>query len=260
MSFINKVVLVTGAGSGIGETISYHFAKYAARLSLADKDANNLMKTAEECERLSKAKVLTTVADLRNDQDVLKVVQNTKNHYGRIDVVINCAGVYKPASILDPKLIEVFDDVMTTNLRSIVYLTNCVARELEETKGNIINISSAAFSLGGSRSVPYETSIAALDHFTTCVALDLAAKGIRVNSISPGVVKTNILDNAGVDKEKSEAFWNGATSAPLSRLVKTEDVAEFVVFLASDKAKAMTGCNYPIDAGLAIRAPGFSFE
>lgn len=252
MSFLNKVVIVTGAGSGIGEAISYHFAKYAARLSLVDKDKDNLTKSAEECERLSRAKVLTTVADLRNDQHVLKVIKTTKDEFGRIDIVINCAGVYKPASILDSNLIEVFDEVMTTNLRSIVYLTNCVSRELAETQGNIINISSAACSLGATISVPYQTSIGALDHFTTSAAVDLAPKGIRVNSISPGVVKTNILNNAGVGQEVSEAFWNQATSTPLSRLVKTADVAEFAVFLASDKARAMTGCNYSIDAGSTI--------
>lgn len=252
MSFLNKVVIVTGAGSGIGETISYHFATYAARLSLVDKDDDNLKKSAEECERISRAKVLTTVTDLRNDQHVLKVVENTKNEFGRIDVVINCAGVYKPASILDPNLIEVYDEVMTTNLRSIIYLTNCVTSELAEMKGNIINISSTACSLGASKSVPYQTSVAALDHFTTCAAVDLAAKGVRVNSISPGAVKTKILGNAGVDQEESEAFWNKSSSVPLNRLVKTEDVAQFAVFLASDKAKAMTGCSYSMDAGLAL--------
>uniref|UniRef100_A0A2A4K9Z5 Ketoreductase domain-containing protein n=1 Tax=Heliothis virescens TaxID=7102 RepID=A0A2A4K9Z5_HELVI len=249
MSFINKVVLVTGASSGIGEAVCLHFAKLSARLCLVDKDAENLKKTAEDCEKLSRAKVLTTVADLRIDEQVHKAVENTKNQFGRIDVVINCAGIYKHASLFDANLIEIYDDIISSNLRSIVYMTNCVAEELVKSKGNIINISSVS---GVFQCALYKTAVAALNHFTASVASELASKGVRINSIAPGVVKTRILVNAGVDQEASEALWNDASAAPLKKLVKTEDVAELAAFLASDKAKAMTGCSYPVDAGLAI--------
>ncbi|XP_047024928.1 oxidoreductase UcpA-like [Helicoverpa zea] len=249
MSFINKVVLVTGAGSGIGEAICLHFAKLSARLSLVDKDAGNLKKTAEICEKLSRAKVLTTVADLRIDTQVKEAVENTKKQFGKIDVVINCAGIYKPASIFDANLIEVYDDILSSNLRSIVSMTNCVAEELAKTNGNIINVSSVS---GAFKCALYKASAGALDHFTASVALELASKGVRINSIAPGVVKTSILANAGVDQEEREALWNEASSSPLNKLVKTEDVVELAAFLASDKAKAMTGCTYPVDAGLAL--------
>lgn len=252
MSFINKVVLVSGAGSGIGKAISLHFAKLSARLSLIDKDSENLKKTAVECERLSRAKVLITVADLREDEDVKKAVHNTKHSFGRIDIVINCAGIYKPGHILQPDLIEVFDEVMATNLRSVVCITNYVTSALTETKGCIINISSATCVLGAFKSIPYISSVAALNHFTASVALDLAAQGIRVNSISPGVVKTNIMKNAGFDEKVSDTFWNEVSSAPMIRIVKSEDIAELAAFLASDKARAMTGGIYSIDAGLAL--------
>ncbi|KAH9627681.1 hypothetical protein HF086_016835 [Spodoptera exigua] len=252
MSFINKVVLVTGAGSGIGQAISLQFAKYTARLSLVDKDEANLKKTGEQCQKLIRAKVLTTVAELRQEDDIKKAVANTKAEFGRIDIVVNCAGIYKPTSIFDSNLVELFDDVMASNLRSVVFLISCVVDELAETKGNIINITGQMRALGAFKGIAYQTVIAALEHLTTSLASDLAPKGVRVNSISPGVVKTNILENAGVKPEESEAFWNEASSYPLNKLVKTEDVAEFVTFLASDKARAMTGCTYSIDAGLGL--------
>ncbi|KAF9423507.1 hypothetical protein HW555_001062 [Spodoptera exigua] len=252
MSFINKVVLVTGAGSGIGQAISLQFAKYTARLSLVDKDEANLKKTGEQCQKLIRAKVLTTVAELRQEDDIKKAVANTKAEFGRIDIVVNCAGIYKPTSIFDSNLVELFDDVMASNLRSVVFLISCVVDELAETKGNIINITGQMRALGAFKGIAYQTVIAALEHLTTSLASDLAPKGVRVNSISPGVVKTNILENAGVKPEESEAFWNEASSSPLNKLVKTEDVAEFVTFLASDKARAMTGCTYSIDAGLGL--------
>ncbi|CAH1636420.1 unnamed protein product [Spodoptera littoralis] len=252
MSFLNKVVLVTGAGSGIGQAVSLQFAKYTARLSLVDKDEENLKKTGALCQKLIRAKVLTTVAELREEEDIKKAVANTKAEFGRIDIVVNCAGIYRPTSIFDSNLVELFDDVMATNLRSVVFLINCVANDLVETKGNIINITGEMRSLGAFKGIAYQTTIAALEHFTTSIALELAPKGVRVNSISPGVVKTNILDSAGVNSEESEAFWSKASSAPLNKLVKTEDIAEFVTFLASDKARAMTGCTYSIDAGLGL--------
>lgn len=252
MSFLNKVVLVTGAGSGIGQAVSLQFAKYTARLSLVDKDEENLKKTGALCQKLIRAKVLTTVAELREEEDIKKAVANTKAEFGRIDIVVNCAGIYRPTSIFDSNLVELFDDVIATNLRSVVFLINCVANDLVETKGNIINITGEMRSLGAFKGIAYQTTIAALEHFTTSIALELAPKGVRVNSISPGVVKTNILDNAGVNSEESEAFWSKASSAPLNKLVKTEDIAEFVTFLASDKARAMTGSTYSIDAGLGL--------
>ncbi|XP_075975608.1 putative oxidoreductase YxbG [Anticarsia gemmatalis] len=252
MSFINKVVLVTGAGSGIGEAIAIHFAKLSARLSLVDIDAENLRKTADVCEQISRVKVLTTVADLCKDNDVKQAVDDTVKEFGRIDVVISCAGIYKPGSVLDSDLIEVFDHVMATNLRSVVCLTNLTAPLLEETKGCIVNISSSTSIPCAIQSIPYSAAIAALNHFTTSIALDLSSKGVRVNSILPGIVKTNILQNSGMNDEETEEFYNKA-STPLKRILQCDEIAELAAFLASDKARAMTGGSYQIDAGLALK-------
>lgn len=249
MSFINKVILVTGATSAIGEAVCVHFAKLSARLSLVAKDAVKLKQIAAECEKISRLKVLTTVTDLSTDDEVKKTIDNTKHEFGRLDIIINCTGVYKDVNILDTDLIKVFDDVLTANLRSVVSVINCATPMLTESKGSIINISTCVY--GALNSVPYNTFVGALNHFTASVALELASAGIRVNSISPGV-KTNTLD-AVIDQGESEAFSFGG-STPLGKNVKREDVVELVAYLASDKARAMTGGIYPVDGGLSVMA------
>ncbi|CAH0586895.1 unnamed protein product [Chrysodeixis includens] len=247
MSFINKVVLVTGANSAIGEAVCLHFAKFSARLSLVAKDPVKLKQVAAECEKISRLKVLTIASDLSTHEEAQKAIDSTKHEFGRLDIIINCTGIYKHVNILDADLIKVFDDVLTANLRSVVSVINCAAPMLTESKGSIINISTCVY--GALNSVPYNTFVGALNHLTASVALDLAPTGIRVNSISPGV-KSNTLD-AVSDQGESEAF-SFADNTPLGKNVKSEDVVELVVYLASDKARSMTGGNYPVDAGLTF--------
>ncbi|XP_037296208.1 3-oxoacyl-[acyl-carrier-protein] reductase FabG-like [Manduca sexta] len=253
MTFLNKIVLVTGAGSGIGEAISINFAKLSARLYLIDKNGDGLKKTAEVCEKLSRTKVFTAVADLADDDLVEKVINNAKKEFGRIDVVVNCIGICKRTTILDPNIIQVYDEVMKNNLRSIVRITNCVAPILIESQGCLVNISSVSAVLTSKELIVYCTSKAALNHFSKCVALELAPKGVRVNCILSGPVATNILINAGSSKEDSDAAWKGAKElAPLKQLVKADEVAELAAFLTSDKAKGITGSIYSVDSGYGL--------
>lgn len=252
MPFMNKVVLVTGAGSGIGEAIAKHFAKLSARLSLVDINKENLKKTAEACEKLSRTRVFTTVADLANDDHVKKFISNTAAEYGRIDVVINCVGIFGTKNILDSDLFDEFDRILNVNLRSIVCLTNAAASELAKTKGSIINISSTASTLAGN-SLAYNVSKSALCHFTRCIALDFAKKDVRVNLITPGVVKTNILVNAGYNEDEAEGIWNKAPSfSALNKTVKAEEIAEVAAYLASEKAAGITGVDYKVDSGMSL--------
>ncbi|XP_053604301.1 3-oxoacyl-[acyl-carrier-protein] reductase FabG-like [Plodia interpunctella] len=253
MTFINKVVLVTGAGSGIGEAIAKHFAKLSARLSLVDVNSGNLKKTAEACEKLSRSKVFTTVTDLTNDEDIRSLIAKTAKEYGRIDIVINCAATIGTKTITDPDMIQEFDQILALNLRSVVSLTCAVAPELIKSKGSMINISSVTSSLP-SISLGYSVSKAALCHFTRCMASDLANHGVRVNLITPSLVKTNIFCNAGVNEYDIEHIWNKAPSfSLLNRMVKAEEVAEVAAFLASDKAIGITGADYKIDCGMSLK-------
>ncbi|XP_060801429.1 glucose 1-dehydrogenase-like [Amyelois transitella] len=252
MTFINKVVLVTGAGSGIGEAIAKHFAKLSARLSLVDVNIKKLKKVAEACEKLSRTRVYISATDLTNDNDVKYFIENTVKEYGRIDIVVNCAAAYGSKRISDTNVIEEYDQLMAVNLRSIVSLANAVVPELIKSKGSMINISSTTASLPNT-SIGYSVSKAALSHFNRCIALELAQHGVRVNLITPGIVKTNIFSNAGISDNKTEYIWNkAASSSILKRIVKAEEVAEVAAYLASDKAIGITGVDYKIDCGVSL--------
>lgn len=256
MSFSNKVVVVTGAGSGIGKAISLSFANLSATLSLFDVNGENLEKCSKLCEKLSKVKVLKHVIDLQNDELVRKAVDDTIKVFSKIDVVVNCAGIYKVdgGAILNPKALDVFDQIMAVNLRAVVCLVTCVAPELIKSQGCIVNISSVSALIPSDTFFAYSVSKAAVCHFTKCAALELAPYGVRVNAVLPGGVETNILRaNAGVTIEQSHETMNAVKDAsPLKRLITSEEVADLVVFLAGDGAKSITGSNYTIDSGLAL--------
>lgn len=250
MSFKNKVVLVTGAGSGIGQAIAQYFAKLSANLSLMDVNAENLHKTAVKCEEIGNSKALKIAIDLTKDEDVKEAVQKTVEVYGRIDVVVNCIGFITMSSILDGDFVKDFDKVMNVNLRSYVIMTYYVAPILVKTQGCIVNISSVCAKMVDKKCIPYNTSKAAVSHFTRNTALELADKGVRVNSVSPGFVKTNILANSNIPGETITGMK--AKVPPLNHRLDVDQVAELVGYLASDKAKSITGADFVIDSGYTL--------
>ncbi|XP_028174599.1 uncharacterized protein LOC114363156 [Ostrinia furnacalis] len=255
MSFLNQVVLVTGAGSGLGEAIALHFAKLSARLSLVDVDSKSLNKSADNCEKVSKAKVFRITADLTKLEDVQNVVEITKKQYGKIDVVVNCAGICRSGGILDSGLMDSYDAIVSINLRAIVAMTSTVAPILAESKGNIVNISSVLGNIHAGNTLMYNTVKAGLSYFTKSAALELAPEGVRVNAVLPGSTRTNLLKNFGRSQAESDAFFKYCEKiTPLKRIVTPEEVASTVAFLASEKAAGITGVNYVMDAGLSLRA------
>ncbi|KPJ16338.1 putative oxidoreductase yxbG [Papilio machaon] len=252
MSFNNKVILITGAGSGIGAATAKAFAEKSAKLSLIDINEQNLEITAEAC-KAKKVEVLNVAADLTKDEDVKRSIDSTVRKFGKIDIVVNCAGICGSGSILDPDLLKKFDETIAINLRTTIAITNAVAPQLIETKGNIINISSVCASLTTKYMIPYNVAKAGLTHFTKSAALELADKGVRVNCISPGYVKTPFMLNSGV----SDAYIDAALIAcahivPLKRVLEPEEIAELALFLASDKASGITGSDYAIDGGVLL--------
>lgn len=255
MSFLNKVVLITGASSGFGEAIAISFASLSATLSLIDIDGQNLEKCAVECRKLNGEKVHTHVLDLRNDELVQQAVDETVKEFGTIDVVINSAGIFRNnhSKILDPRAMEDFDAVLSINLRALVRVTNCVAPILIKSKGCIICIASMVASLAISDSFAYYISKSAVCHFTKCVALELAPYGVRANAILPGGSNTNLLINAGRSLEENKLYWESCASlTPLKRLIEPKDIADMAVYLASDSARNITGGDFIVDAGLAL--------
>ncbi|XP_075980556.1 glucose 1-dehydrogenase 2-like [Anticarsia gemmatalis] len=254
MSFIDKVVIVTGASSGIGAATAVKFTEHKAKVVIVARTERKLKDVSKICEERG-SKPLIIIADVTKDEDMKNVINTTISKLGRIDILINNAGIVKTASITDDKALQVFDQIMATNLRSAVVLTNLAVPHLMKTKGNIINISSiASVDLVREGHIAYCTSKAGLDHFTRSIALDLGPKGVRVNTVNPGPVQTDIINNLGIDTAEHGEFWKKlAPTTVLGRVSAPEEIADLVLFLAGDKAKAITGSSVFTDNGTLLK-------
>ncbi|KAJ8721915.1 hypothetical protein PYW08_004317 [Mythimna loreyi] len=250
MSFLNKVALVTGASSGIGAAIATKFAEKGAQVAIVGRNKQKLENIAKQC-----GNPLVVAADVTKDEDAKRIISETVKQFGKLDILINNAGIGERASILSKNAMETFDKVMTTNLRSVVYLTNLAAPHLVKTKGNIVNISSvAALRTVGRGYFSYCTSKAALDHFSRSIAQELAESGVRVNIVNPGPVRTDIIQNMGVPRDMEEAVYKQMqNSTALNRVSVPEEIADLVLFLASDEARAITGSSFVSDNGTMVK-------
>ncbi|XP_047988448.1 3-oxoacyl-[acyl-carrier-protein] reductase FabG-like [Leguminivora glycinivorella] len=250
MSFTGKVAIVTGAASGIGAATAKALAREGAKVSLVDKDEVNLKKVAKQCEELGNIS-LTITADVTNDEDVETVVRETIDLFGQLDILINNAGTAMDSRILNENFMEGYDHIMNTNLRSVVYLTHLAAPHLIKTKGNVVNTSSNATHRVFGGLLSYTVSKACVDHFTRCAALDLAAHGVRVNAINPGATKTNIIKNSGYpESDQAWEYWKDRSA--LKKMAEPEEIADLILFLASDKARSITGSTYVCDNGVVL--------
>ena len=248
-----KVALITGASSGIGAATAKLFSKLGATLALSGRNVENLEKVAKECE--GSKKPLLIKADLGIEEDTKLVLDKTISELGKIDILINNAGVLEMGTIENTSL-EQYDRVMNVNLRAVYHLTMLATPHLIETKGNIVNVS----SVNGIRSFPgvlaYNISKAGLDQFTRCVALELAPKGVRVNSVNPGVIITELQKRGGLNDEAYSNFLERSKQThALGRPGNVDEVAEAISFLASDNASFTTGCNLPVDGGRHAMCP-----
>ncbi|XP_028040216.1 uncharacterized protein LOC114250511 [Bombyx mandarina] len=249
--FNNKVVLVTGASSGIGASCAMKFAELNASLSLIGRNVNKLNETASSCEQICGRKPLTIVADITNIDDIERIINNTLNKYGKIDVLVNSAGVSSLAGIQPD--IEAFDYVMASNLRGPYLLTTKIIPHLIETRGNIVNISSMLSFKPLPAMTAYCMSKAAIDMFSKCLALELGPKGVRVNTVNPGPVRTPLFTTSGMKESDVKAMFRIVESnAPLRIVTEATDVANIVTFVASESARCVTGCSYFVDSGLSL--------
>ena len=252
MSFKDKVVIVTGSSSGIGAAIATKFAEEGAKVTIVGRNTEKLNNVGKKCNN-----PLVVVADMNKDDNVKRILDETITRFGKLDILVNNAGMSRAATIQAEDAMKVFDEVMSTNLRSVVYLTHLAAPHLVKTKGNIINISSiAAFKVVGPGTFSYNASKAALDHFTRSIAQELASSGVRVNTVNPGPVRTDIVINMGVPAAVAEGFFDTVKNmTALNRVSDPEEIADLVLFLASDKARAITGSSFLTDNGTLLKVP-----
>lgn len=255
----NKVAIITGSSSGIGYAAAVMFASEGASLVLTGRNMDNLTKIADLVRDASKdgqKDPLIIQADMLKEDDVNSIMEKTLKYFdNRLDILVNNAGIVEKGSILNTSM-EQFDRVMTVNMRSIYQLTMLAVPHLIKTEGTIVNVS----SVNGMRSFPgvlsYNISKAALDQFTRCTALELASKKVRVNSVNPGVIQTEIHKRGGMDEKEYEAFLeHSKTTHALGRTGHVDEVAKAILYLASSDSSFTTGISLPVDGGRHAMCP-----
>ena len=244
MEFDGKVAIVTGATSGIGMATAFRFAEQGGRVAAVGRNKEILSK-------VQRANIRTYAVDLINEQETSTFARRTLEDFGGVDILVNAAGIIANGTFENTSLAD-YDLMMNINVRSVLQLTQLVLPSIIERKGNIVNVSSVT----GLRAFPnvfaYCVSKAAVDQFTRCAALELAPKGVRVNAVNPGVVRTNLHLNSGMNEDSYTAFVERSkTTHPLGRIGQPEEIADLILFLASSKASWITGTTYSIDGGRA---------
>jgi NAD(P)-dependent dehydrogenase (short-subunit alcohol dehydrogenase family) len=252
MDFTDKVVIITGASSGIGAGAAEHLSKLGAKLVLTGRNEENLKKTVAKC----KGEVLAVVSDVNVETDRVKVIDETIKKFGKIDVLVNNAGIGEGGDLLTTTM-DQYDNVMNTNVRSVFHLTQLVSPHLIKTKGNIVNISSVAGLRAFAGFTAYCMSKAAIDQFTRCVALELAPNGVRVNAVNPAVILTEFQKRMGMDETAYQAYLvHARTTHALGRVGTVEDTAHAIAFLACNTTSSfITGTTLAVDGGKAIMCP-----
>lgn len=257
--FNGKVVLITGASSGIGADTAIEFAKLGANVVITGRNKDNLDKVSKTCLEISpnKLKPLVLVADMNKESDVENIIKSTIATFEKLDILVNNAGILESGSIETTSLAQ-YDRVMTTNVRSLYHLTMLAISYLIKTKGNIVNVSSVTGLRAFPNILSYCMSKAAVDQFTRCVALEVALKGVRVNAVNPGVITTGIhmKGEGGMDDKQYEAFLKKcAETHALGRPGEIKEVTSVIIFLASDAASNITGATLPVDGGRHAMCP-----
>jgi NAD(P)-dependent dehydrogenase (short-subunit alcohol dehydrogenase family) len=248
MSFKDKVVVVTGATSGIGRSSAEAFGREGAAVVVVGRDASALAEVADEV-RGSGGRAAACRADVTAEDAPQQIIACATAEFGGVDVLVNAAGIIATGT-LDATTDEVWDRMMAVNLRAPFRLMRAASPHLQARKGAIVNVS----SVNGLRSFPgvlaYCVSKAGVDHLTRCAAIEMAPLGVRVNAVNPGVTVTNLHRRSGMDETQYASFLERAkTTHPLGRPGDPDEIAALVVFLASDRAGWMTGETIPIDGG-----------
>ncbi len=246
----DRVALVTGASSGIGRATALSFAAAGARVALVGRRREALAEVAREITAQGR-EALVVPADVMVEVEAERAVAETVERFGGLDVLVNAAGIISNGTV-ETTALAAWDEMMNVNLRAVFYLMQLAVPHLKRRPGNIVNVSSVT----GLRAFPgvlaYCVSKAGVDQLTRCAALELAAQGIRVNAVNPGVVRTEIHKRGGMPADNYAAFLeHSRTTHPIGRVGTPAEVADLILFLASDRATWITGATYSIDGGRA---------
>ncbi len=257
MELNGQIAIVTGGGRGIGRAIALALAREGADIVIAELDQAGAKRTAEEVGALGR-RSLATATDVTSRADLRAMVDRAKAEFGRIDILINNAGIYRAAATLDVTE-DHWDAIMNINAKAVFFATQAVLPTMMAQKsGAIVSLASMAGKIGSKTNLPYNASKAAVVSMTKSLALAHAGDGIRVNCVCPGFVETDMWTVVSRDQGKllgmtpEEFTRQRAASVPLGRMEKPEDVAHVVAFLAGPRSGYMTGQALSVDGGLVM--------
>lgn len=235
----DTVCVVTGGSTGIGRAIAADFVDRGAEVVIANRTAETGERTADE---LGCTFFECDVADYSR---VERLVESTVEEFGRLDTVVNNAGIGHRATVEDMTL-EEWQAVIDVNLSGVMHGTRAALPHLKRTEGSIVNVASILGLVGGPATTAYSAAKGGVVNFTRTVALDYAEEGVRANCVCPGFVRTPMT----ADELEDESFYEFVREqTPMGRVADPEEVAGAVAFLASDEASYITGVNLPIDGG-----------
>ncbi|QGT98699.1 Oxidoreductase, short-chain dehydrogenase/reductase family [Candidatus Syntrophocurvum alkaliphilum] len=252
MEFKNKVALVTGAAGGIGEETIRLLIERGAKVSLVDLQQKAIDDVVAKL-NLKEGDYITATADVSNEAEVQSFVKKTKDTFGRIDFFFNNAGIEGEFGLIKDTKTENIDKVFNVNVKGVYYgLKYVIPIMLEQKYGSIVNNASVAGIIGSPGMAPYVGSKHAVIGITKSAALEVAEFGVRVNAVCPGPINNRMMRSIeegwapGAGEQVKEQLEAGI---PMKRYGESEEVAELVLFLASDRSVYITGVYYSIDGG-----------
>jgi NAD(P)-dependent dehydrogenase (short-subunit alcohol dehydrogenase family) len=249
MQLQGKVALITGGGSGIGRATALLFAREGAAVAVVDLDESRAQAVAREIEGEG-GKAIALYCDVSQAADCRRAVQETVAAFGRVDILFNNAGIIRRATVLEITE-EEWDRAMAVNVKSIYLMSKYAIPIMAEAGGGaIVNTGSGWGLVGGRNAVSYCASKGAVVNMTRAMALDHAAQNIRVTCVCPGDTDTGMLrSEARQLGTTTEAFLIEAADRPLRRIGKPEDIAQAVLYLASEASSFVTGTTLVVDGG-----------
>jgi len=244
MKLEGKVALVTGGAQGIGKSIAMLLAKEGANIAVVDVNLEKAEETAKEIEGLGRKAVAMKV-DVSSMEDAENMVSDTVDKLGSLDVLVNNAGITRDALLLRMKE-EDWDSVLTVNLKGPFNCTKAAVKVMSKQRsGSIINIASIVGLMGNAGQANYSASKGGLISFSKTVAREVASRGVRCNAVAPGFIATAMTDVISDDVKKQLT-----DQIPMKTLGSADDVAESVLFLASDSSAYITGQVISVNGGM----------
>jgi NAD(P)-dependent dehydrogenase (short-subunit alcohol dehydrogenase family) len=245
-----KVALITGAGSGIGRAAAVLLAHYGAKVVVSDRNEEGGNQTVSQIITAGGDAVFVK-ADVSIPADHENLVNKTIETYGRLDIACNNAGISGESTPTGEKSIDDWNHVIAVNLSGVFYgMRYQIPAMLKNGKGSIVNVSSILGQVGFVNASAYVAAKHGVEGLTKTAAMEYAAQGIRVNSVGPAFIKTPLIEKADLDENVRNLL---VSLHPIGRLGESEEVAELIAWLSSDKASFVTGSYYAIDGGYLTR-------